>query len=60
VFTKEGKLWTYVVRGDTSEPRVVRGIPLQEGQFLATEGLNPGETVLADSAKGKEGVVRIW
>lgn len=60
VVTREGKLWTYVVRGDLSDAREIRGFPLQKGQFLVTSGLEPGETVLTDGAKGKEGVVRLW
>ncbi|MGC9489654.1 MAG: hypothetical protein ACP5CD_00295 [Thermovirgaceae bacterium] len=60
VTTKEGRLWVYVVKGDTSVAREIRGIPLQKERFLVTDGLAPGEIVLIESAKGKEGVVRIW
>jgi len=60
VTVKEGRLWTYVVKGDVSSAREIRGIPLQKERFLVTGGLAPGEMVLVESAKGKEGVVRIW
>jgi hypothetical protein len=60
VATKEGRLWVYVVKGDTSVAREITGIPLQKKRFLVTNGLAPGEIVLIESAKGKEGVVRIW
>ncbi len=60
VKAKEGRLWAYVVKGDTSVAREIRGVPMQKGRFLVTGGLAPGEMVLVESAKGKEGVVRIW
>ncbi|MFP4481411.1 MAG: hypothetical protein ACLFN0_01295 [Thermovirgaceae bacterium] len=60
VSTKEGRLWVYVVKGDSSLRREIKGVPLQEDRFLVTGGVEPGEMVLVDSDKGKGGVVRIW
>ena len=60
VLMQGGKLWVYRVEGDEVVKRKVMGLPLGKGKFMVTEGLKPGEVVVKNASKAREGVIKLW
>jgi len=60
VLMRDGKLWVYKVEGDEVFRQQIDGLPLGKGKFMVTKGLKPGEVVVKDISKAREGVIRLW
>ena len=60
VVMRNGRMGVFVVEGTVSKFVEVKGMPLPEHLFLATEGLTPGKVVILDADTAREGTVRLW
>ncbi|MDR1621177.1 MAG: hypothetical protein LBS00_02250 [Synergistaceae bacterium] len=60
VVLREGKLGVLMVRGSVAEFAEIEGFPADENNFFITKGAVPGNVVVLQADKVKEGVVRPW
>jgi len=60
VLMQDGKLWVYKVEGDEVIRHEIEGLPVGKGKFMVTNGLKPGEVVVKNASKAREGVIRLW
>jgi len=60
VLMQNGKLWVYKVEGDEVIRHEIEGLPVGKGKFMVTNGLKPGEVVVKNASKAREGVIRLW
>lgn len=60
VTIRSGRRGVFVVTGAEAVFREVEGTSVSREDFLVTQGLSPGEIVLEDAGRGREGRIKLW
>lgn len=57
---RKGIKGVFQVKGNFSEFTKVDGLPLGKGKFFVSSGLKPGNLVVQDGSRSREGRIKLW